>query len=69
MAKKTGGKGKGGKGAATEAAPSPRTDRSVCVRRIQNGYVVSESGVRNGQYFTRETFTPRAPKVVIAPTK
>lgn len=48
---------------------APRADRNVCIRRIANGYVLRESGVRSGQYFERETFTRTQPKVVISGPK
>jgi len=68
MAKKSSGKSKGD-GLAGPAYPKPRDDRNVCIRKIANGYVLRESGVRKGQYFERETFTRTQPKIVVSGTK
>lgn len=54
----------------SRAAPVPTSaETSMSVRKINNGYIISESGDRGGKYFHRETFTPQKPKVTIAPAK
>lgn len=67
MAKKS--KASKGDGLAGPAYPKPPNDRNVCIRKIANGYVLRESGSRNGQYFERETFTRTQPKIVVSGTK
>lgn len=67
MPKKSSGKSKGD--AAPMPYPKPRDDRNVCIRKIANGYVLRESGVRKGEYFERETFTRTQPKIVVSGTK
>lgn len=67
MPKKSSGKAK-----SSSAAPmpvAPRDDRNVCIRKIANGYVLRESGVRRGEYFERETYTRTQPQIVVTPTK
>lgn len=48
-------------------APSDRKD--ICIRAITNGYLVHESGYRGGKYYTRETYTAKAPRIAITPGK
>lgn len=48
-------------------AVAPVQDRqNLCIRKISNGYVVSQSGYKGGKYMERETFTPTKPKIKIA---
>jgi len=62
------GASRGGSSSST-AKPSasfmtPKANESVSVRRIDNGYVVSKSGVdKKGMYQTKERFTKTLPKV------
>lgn len=51
-------------------AMPPRQDVNVSIRKIENGYVLRESGMRkDGQYYEKERFTPRQPKINIVGTK
>lgn len=54
----------------SEALSSPSRDQSVSisVRKIDNGYLTSRSEYRNGNYVSRETFTPSKPKIIIGVT-
>lgn len=50
--------------------PKPAMDHHVSIRKISNGYVLRHSGTRgDGQYFERETFSPKQPKIHVTPTK
>jgi hypothetical protein len=67
---KSKGKSKGEKGCDINASPCMPSDRrDISVRKISNGYIVSESGYRGGQYSSRETFTSTQPKVVVDKAK
>lgn len=52
---------------AAVVMPAPNRERvSLSIRKIQNGYLVSQSGTdRHGNYFDHERFTPRRPKIDI----
>lgn len=50
---------------STATVPAMTNDEHLTIRKISNGYVVRESGTRNGQYFEKETFTKVKPKVTI----
>lgn len=56
-------KGEASNPVAISGAPSNRRD--VCIRKIDNGYVLTESGMRAGQYFQRETYSRSQPKITI----
>lgn len=60
-------KSKASKGVETMAGPvSPGNLRqNITIRKIQNGYVTSQSGYRGEKYVERETFTKAKPRVVI----
>lgn len=48
-----------------DLAPVRSDRRDVSIRKINNGYVLTESGTRAGKYFQRETYTPKQPKIVV----
>lgn len=46
------------------------TEKSVEIRKIENGFIVRESSYGpKGQYKSTERFSPSAPTVQVAPTK
>ena len=50
----------------TSSGGSLGSDREVRMRKISNGYIVSESAfTKKGGYKTRETFTKAPPKIQI----
>lgn len=67
-----------GRKSASKAAPAisrmsvsdGKSERSVSIRKIDNGFIVSEStyGPKCG-YKTKETFTPTAPKIEMGTPK
>lgn len=61
MAKKSSSKAK----PSTSAMPTPSNRRNVCIEKISNGYILTESGMRGDKFFERRTFTPKQPKVLI----
>lgn len=59
-------KAKGPKGELAGSPVSPGNQRtSITIRKIQNAYVTSQSGMRGDKYVERETFTKAKPRVVI----
>lgn len=57
------------KGGSTKTVSAPKVqvdaDSSVTVRKIQNGFIVAESGTtgkgRNTQYYNKEYYSPTNP--------
>jgi hypothetical protein len=45
----------------------PTDERTtVNIRKIENGFIVSKSGVGpKGEYFSKETYTPAKPEIVV----
>ncbi len=65
-AKKAAAKKKGrSKVGATEVAPPASDQVNMSIRKISNGYLVSQSGYKAGKYVSRETYTPRKPQITI----
>lgn len=46
-----------------------KTERSVSVRKIENGYIISESTCGPKGYSSKETFSTKPPTVQVQPTK
>jgi hypothetical protein len=65
MAKKPAPKKAAPKAAPEVAMPSGPDRQHLTIRQISNGYIVNESGVKNGKYFEKETFTKTKPKVTM----
>jgi hypothetical protein len=73
-AKKAPGKSKPGdkpkaksKSTASCAVGGPSSQQqNISIRKIDNGYVVSRSEYRRGQYVERQTYTPSKPQIQIA---
>ena len=58
------------KSAAAFPAPSvikERDSETVSHRKIENGHIVTHSGVRCGEYFHREYFSPKKPALNMPP--
>ncbi len=54
----------------SECGPGGSREKSVSIRKIENGYIVSESTYGGkGGYKSTERFSPTAPTVQIAPSK
>lgn len=47
------------------AGPS-NEQQNISIRKIDNGYVVSQSQYKAGQYVERQTYTPTKPQINIA---
>lgn len=45
----------------------PSESKSVSCRKIDNGYIVSESSYQNGQYKSSERYSAEKPKLEFAP--
>ena len=44
------------------ASPFNEKDReTISCRKIENGYLISRSGVKDGKYFDKEFYSPKAP--------
>lgn len=44
---------------------SPTGEKSISIRKISNGHVVTESGYKGKNYVSKETFTPKSPRIHI----
>jgi hypothetical protein len=58
------------KSAAAFPAPSvikERDSETVSHRKIENGHIVTHSGVKGGEYFHREYFSPKKPALGVPP--
>jgi len=48
----------------------PVEDReSVSVRRIKNGWLISRSGTRRGDYYSEDEFSSAKPQLLASPVK
>lgn len=63
-------KGKGDSLVSDPAGVSPSRDyHHVSIRRIDNGYMVSEHGTRRGKSFDRDRYTAQKPVIAIGGKK
>ena len=68
--KKATSKKRGGSGLEVAPARSKDESRNISIRKITNGYTVTESGTNTrGQYFDRTTYSPTKPTLGIMPAK
>jgi len=64
-------KGKSGK-AVDVAGPmsvssADRDRKHLCITKISNGFLVTESGWRGNKYVERQTYTAKKPSITITP--
>lgn len=73
VAKKSGGGGKKSISQYTRASLDVSKDKSISVRKIENGFVVSESGTigkgKNSQYYNKEYYSITDPVSINLPKK
>jgi hypothetical protein len=46
----------------------PEDRQSISCRKISNGYIVSENGVKSGKYYDKEYYSPKKPNFNIVKT-
>lgn len=59
-------KNRGGKDQPAPVTGPANEQQNISIRKIDNGYLVSQSEYKRGQYVERQTYTPTKPQIAIA---